>query len=278
MKKVNETPEKLLIYQDEDLHKFSKETLKTIFAEVETLKTRFNEIEIPFNPANFNKTIQDGCQWIEDELFNKLVENNYKGLSQKIIDSKVPKDQFKEFVTPIDEIVVRIKGLLNKIDISADQVPFDEKNEPIINAELKNLLSEASKRYAIGANEIELFHTIEEFILICNKLEKSLAKNGFPLLFTKYTDFSLPMLNAESDTFAYPLALANYDNVLNDGHAALELNPEYFENIRTEMKALMERQKLEREMRSLPPEVRFKERSSDINVDRKSTRLNSSHW
>jgi hypothetical protein len=92
-----------------------------------------------------------------------------------------------------------------------------------------------------------------------------LAKNSYPLLFTKYLNFDFPMPNAEADTFAFPLALANYDNVLNDGFASLEMNPDYFEDIRTDMKNQQDRQNLERDLRSLPPEVRFHEnRGSDI--------------
>lgn len=265
-KQQNETPEKILIYQDEDLHKFNNETLKTIFAEVETMKTRFNEIEIPFNPANFIKTIQDGCKWIEQALYDKLVENNYKGLSAKVVEDLIDRVQFKKFVVPVEEIAERIKSSLNKINLQADQVPFDAKSNPVINDELKEVLSERSKRYAIGASEIELYNAILKFIESTNELESSLAKNGFPLLFTKYLNFDFPMLNAEIDSAFYPLCLVNYDNVLIDGRAELEINPEYFENVRTEMESFTERQKLEREMRSLPPEVSFKDRSSDISV------------
>jgi len=267
MKKQNETPERLLIYQDADLAKFNNETLKTIFAEVETMKFRFTEIEVPFNQANFLKTIQDGCKWIEQALYDKLVENNYKGLSAKVVEDLIDRVQFKKFIVPIEEVAERTKGLLMKINLQADQVPFDAKSNPVINDELKEVLSERSKRYAIGASEIELYHAIQKFIESTNELESSLAKSGFPLLFTKYTDFSLPMPNAEIDSAFYPVCLVNYDNVLVDGHAELEMNPEYFEEIRVRMEAFSERQKLEKELRSLPPEVRFKEnQNSEIPV------------
>jgi hypothetical protein len=267
-----EAPEKLLIYQDENLQKHNKKILDEIFTDIETIKSRFSEIEVPFNQSNFIKSME-GCNWIEQTLYDKLAEN-YKGMSDKVIQTLTEDEKVKlqKLVIPIEPILLKIQELLNQIELSAEQLPFNEKNEPIINAELKNLLSEKSKRYVTGTNEIELYDTILKFIESANALEASLAKNGHPLLFTKYLDFSIPMLNAESDTFAYPLALANYDNVLNDEHAVLEINPEYFENIRADIKALYERVKLERELRSMPPEVRFHD--SRINIPIAKFKLN----
>jgi len=274
MKKVTETPERILIHVDNSLAKFNKQTLDAIFAEVEKMKTLFLEIEITFNQANFIKTMQEGCQWIKDLLYNTFVDNNYKGLSQKIIDAKVPRDQFNEFVAPIETLISKIDGLLKKIELTADQIPFNAMDEPIINNELKEILSEASKRYVVGSGEIELYHAILTFIESINALEASLTKTGFPLLFTKYLDFNFPMPNCESDHFAYPICLANYDNLLEDSHATLIMNPDYFENIRAEMKALSDRQEFEQEMRSLPTEVRFNNnRTVDIPAGQFKTRL-----
>jgi hypothetical protein len=262
----SEKTERLLIHVDKDLAKYNQEVLKAIFEEVKTMRARFNEIEVLFNQPNFLKTIMGGCNWIEQTLYDKLAEN-YKGMSERVIQTLTEdkKGKLKMLVVPFEPLVTKVKELLKKIDLTPDQVPFDTENNPAITNELKHFLSEKSRRYITTDEEKELYYTILKFIESTNALEASLAKNGFPLLFTKYLDFQLPMPNAENDTFAYPLALANYDNVLIDNHAILELNPEYFEDIRAIMKALSDRQNLEREMRSLPPEVRFHEnRGIDI--------------
>jgi hypothetical protein len=274
MKKVIETPERILIYQDEELNRMNKKTLDEIFSEAKSMKAKFTEIGVKFNPENFVMTINEGLNWIADELFNIFIEHNYTGLSERVIEDLVDRQQFSKVVEMLEAPVSKLKELLKKIDLTPDQVPFDSENNPVINDELKEILSERSKRYAIGASEIELYNAILKFIESTNELEASLSKNGFPLLFTKYLNFDFPMLNAEIDSAFYPLCLVNYDNVLIDGKAELEINPEYFENVRTEMESLSERVKLEKELRSLPPEDRFSEnRSPDIIVPAASFKL-----
>ena len=260
-----ETPKKLLIYQDNDLLKYNRKVLEEVFIEVDRIKTMFTSLEVPWNQQQFIRLINEGSGFVTDFLFAKLAEN-YKGLSAIVVDSltEVEKGKLQKIVIPFEPIIEKIKELLKKVDLTVDQLSLNLLAEPIINEKLKQILSEKSKRYAIG-NEIELFHIIEEVIISCNKLEKSLAKNGFGLIFTKYLNFDFHLPNAESDSAFYPLCLVNYDNVLNDGHATLEMNPDYFEDIRESMKALSDRQNLEKEMRSLPPEVRFHEnRGIDI--------------
>lgn len=227
MKTKKETPERILIYQDEDLHKYNKKVLDEIFSDIQTMKSRFSEIEVPFNQANFIKTMQEGSNWIEQTLFDKLAAN-YKGLAETIIESMVPREQFRKFLVPIDEIVERVKGSLKDIDLQADQLPFDAKHNPVINAELKEILSEASKRYATGTEEIELYYAILKFIESTNALEACLAKNQYPLLFTQFTSSQAQVRYAESENFAFPLCLADYDNIDRDGFAKLTLNPEVF--------------------------------------------------
>lgn len=223
-----EIQERLLIYQDADLAKFNKKVLEQIFSEVKTMKALFKDIGIEFNQANFIKTMSEGSTWLFDILYSQATEM-FKKMSDLVKASMVDADKLHEIINPVEPIIENIKELLNQVNLRADQLPF-EKDLPVINNELKEILAERSKRYATGPLEIELFHTIEEFITITNKLEASLAKNGFPMLFTKYTSFQYPSRHAESDHFAFPMAIACYDNLEIDGHSVLQINPEFLED------------------------------------------------
>lgn len=257
--------ERLLIHVDSDLHKVNKKILDEIFIEIENLKKQFAVAGIPFAKDAFCRVINEGYSWMTDFLYDKLKATYLsEGFSEAVIENLKGDERarFQTVVAPIEPVSIKIKKLLNQIELSPDQIPFNAQDDPIINNELKEILSEKSKRYAVGTKEIELFHVILKWIEKTNELEASLAKNGFPLMFTKYLNFDFPMPNCESDHFAYPICLANYDNVLIDLHAKLEFNPEYFEDIRFQMKAVADRQALEREMRSMPNEVIFRENHS----------------
>lgn len=223
-----ETQGRLLIYQDNDLAKFNRKILEEIFLLVKELKALFKDIGIPFNQEAFIKTMNEGSTWLFDILYSQATEM-FKKMSDLVKASMVDADKLHEIINPVEPIIENIKALLNQVNLRADQLPF-EKELPVINNELKEILAERSKRYATGPLEIELFHTIEEFITIANKLEASLAKNGFPMLFTKYTSFQYPSRHAESDHFAFPMAIASYDNLEIDGHAILQINPEFLED------------------------------------------------
>ena len=129
----------------------------------------------------------------------------------------------------IEPSINSVKELLNQIGLTPDQVPFDEKDNPVITDELKHFLSEKSKRYATSDAEKELYYAILKFIEVANALESCLAKHEYPLLYTKYLNFEAPMRHAEYDSFAYPLCLVDYDNVLIDGFARFVLNPDVFQ-------------------------------------------------
>ena len=60
MKKVNETPERLLIHIDNDLAMVNKETLKTIFEEVDKMKTILLSLDLSFTKETFVKCLNEG--------------------------------------------------------------------------------------------------------------------------------------------------------------------------------------------------------------------------
>lgn len=220
----------ILIYQDDEIARFNRETLDTIFEEVESIKLQLLSLDFPFTPETFVKCLTEGTDFITETLYQKLAEN-FKGMSDKVIQTLTEdeKGKLKKLVIMIEPSINSVKELLNQIGLTPDQVPFDEKDNPVITDELKHFLSEKSKRYATTEGEKELYYAILKFIEVANSLEACLAKNEYPLLFTKYTSFEYPLRNAESDHFAFPLCLADYDRVEEDGFARFVLNPDVFQ-------------------------------------------------
>lgn len=234
-----EAHERLLIYKDDDLLKHNRKVLEEIFSEVDKIKTLFNSLEVSWNQQQFIRLINEGTGFVTDYLFSKLSEN-YKGLSETVIQSltEVEKGKLQKLVLPIDPIILKVKELLKEIDLTADQLSFNVLADPIINEKLKQILIEKSKRYAVGKDEIEFVHTVEEFIAIANRLEACLTKNSYPLLFTKYFSVHAPLRYADTDSAFFPICLVNYDNIETDGCAQLQLNPDLFQELASNINAI----------------------------------------
>lgn len=273
MKKLNETPERLLIQVDQEQAKYNKETMNKIFSQIKELKEMFDEIEITFNQSNFVKTVRDGCKWIENELLNKLIQNNYKGLPEKIIESIVPELQFKNFLTPIETLVRKLKEHLTWIGLLEDQIPFNEKAYPIITNELEQILDEKSKKYISGIDEIEIFHTMEKFAAICNKLEALLYRYKFPLMITLYTNPESQVPFAETVHSFYPFFVTNYDSLETNGCATLDINTEFFEDIRRIAEANAFTEEMRRAMPKLQSDKPFRSDVPGYDVSATAIRL-----
>jgi hypothetical protein len=232
MKKQNELPERLLIAEDQELSKYSNEVLNQIFDEIRNLREAFNEAGVPFSKDAFLKTMSEGSTWMTDYLYEKLIAGLLRdGFTEAAIENLEGDKRLRleKTIEPIAPIIEGIQTLCNEIDLKASTISF-KGNEPVTNETLTRYLEERTKHYAIGKDEIELYHQVEEFIVNANKLEASLAKFGFPFLFTKFTSFEYPVRNADVEQAFYPLAVASYDELETEGHATLKVNPAFLED------------------------------------------------
>jgi hypothetical protein len=258
MKKVNETPERLLIYVDNDLAKSQSETLKKIFAEVEAMKTIFLELEVPWNKAEFVKTLTEGPGWITEFLNQKLTEI-YKSMGKKVTESitKVDKEKLQEDVLPIEPIAMKIKALLKEMDIEEEQVPFDAENNPSISNDLKVYLQEKCKHYATGNDEIAVYEAVKKFADAVNAFERFIVATPYPTIL----DIPAPterIQDFKDANFFMQFSYFDLDfNTVDDGYCTLLVNHKMFD----EFEAVKRKNAFDTAMQSLPREVHYREDS-----------------
>lgn len=257
------TPERILISVDENLSKHNEKTLQEIFSEIDKLKSHLLSLDLPFTKETFAKCLNEGTDFIAETLYQKLAEN-YEKMSEKVIQTLIEGEKVKlqKLVIPIEPILLKIQELLNQIQLRGEQVPFDAEHNPIINSELKNFLSEKSKRYAEG-DEIPIYNAVIKFITAVNEIEQFLAKTQYPLLIGIPGVYLNKFL--ENNFFnSLPYFMIDTDNCDDKGYCELQINPELFEEFRENVKRNSEREKIETELRSVPPEVRFTGNRIDI--------------
>jgi len=261
MKKVNDTP-RLLIYHDAEMHEINNKLLEEILSNIRKLKALFDLAGIPFSKNAFILILTKGSTWLTDILYEKLKATYLRdGFSDSLIESLKSEEfaKLEEYVKPCEPILINIKELLNKIELSPNQIPFDEHCEPLITKELKKILIEKSNKFLIGAKEIEIFQIMKDFALIANKLESHLCKHSFPMLFTLYTKHIFQVPFAETVHSLSPFFIANYDELESIGHAVLKINPYFFEDISRIKEAKTFTAEMQRTMPALRPDKTFVE-------------------
>lgn len=237
MKTVKEEkPERLLIYKDEDLHKYNRKVLDDIFVNTEQMKAQFLSLDVPFNKDTFVKSMAEGVNWIEEELYKQACEL-LKSKSEFVREAIINRSKFQAAILPIIPLIATITGLLSKLDISAELIAFDEKSIPFVDADLKLLLSEKSKRYATGPDEIALYGAVKKFIEAVNIFEQFLAKTSYPSVLgipgsvERIQDFLNRYPFYDSDYFDVDI-----DSIKDSGCCTLLINPNLFEQLASNIK------------------------------------------
>jgi hypothetical protein len=220
--KTNEPP-KLLIFEDAELSKTSKKVIGQIFDEIRNMRNVFQEAGItPFDREAFIRCMNEGYTWMTDYLYEKLKATYIRdGFSEKTIENLKAdeKPKLEKSVILVAPIIERIKNICTQIDIDFNSIVFED-NEPTIDETIRKFISERSKYYAVGKEQIELYKSLVALADAHNATEKLIAKSDvYPQIIVEGIFDHVQYFEIDFDTFE------------DLGYNTLKVNPRLFEEI-----------------------------------------------
>ena len=217
----NEFSEKILIFEDDKLIKEAENILQQIFTEIEILKVKFEDLFLPFSKEFLLRSLKEGTEFLVDTLYMNLT-SAYKGVAPSIIEDLMgDKERLRPHVKAIQEVCSNINNLCNQISLDPETLDIDSRGTPLLTNTLKEHLVEINRVYIETSEERELYSIFQQFIEISNKLEKSLKRYDYPLMFTDLFTFN-----------PFNCYEINPDKYEETGVWELVLNPYVFSNLK----------------------------------------------